>query len=178
MDPSGGGGLCVPIFSPGRPLFHLIVSRACPVRHNEQPVGNMFEWHFTFLGAKGTPFEGGLYHGSVSLPANYPKSGPSVRLLSPNQRFKVRRRREVLRSPLLFLFLVGGGGGVWWAVYIAITDDVCCFLPFDTGVPPTTQHQPEDRGWASTGRINVPQSNGRAFTGARASSLAPAAVAV
>lgn len=51
----------------------------------------MFEWHFTFLGAKGTPFEGGLYHGSISLPADYPKSGPSVRLLNPNQRFKVRR---------------------------------------------------------------------------------------
>ena len=60
--------------------------------HNEQPVGNMFEWHFTFLGAKGTPFEGGLYHGSISLPANYPKSGPSVRLLNPNQRFKVGLR--------------------------------------------------------------------------------------
>eukprot|EP00903_Cladosiphon_okamuranus_P018813 g17304.t2 len=57
-----------------------------------KPVGNMFEWHFTFLGAKGTPFEGGLYHGSISLPENYPKSGPSVRMLNPNQRFKVGSR--------------------------------------------------------------------------------------
>ncbi len=52
----------------------------------------MFEWHFTFLGAKGSPFEGGLYHGSISLPADYPKSGPSVRLLNPSQRFKVGGR--------------------------------------------------------------------------------------
>ncbi|CAN0001255.1 unnamed protein product [Discosporangium mesarthrocarpum] len=57
-----------------------------------KPVGNMFEWHFTFLGAKGSPFEGGLYHGSISLPPDYPLSGPSVRLLNKNQRFKVGSR--------------------------------------------------------------------------------------
>lgn len=56
-----------------------------------QPVGNMFEWHFTFLGAKDSPFEGGLYHGSITLPPDYPQSGPSVRLLTPNQRFKARK---------------------------------------------------------------------------------------
>lgn len=49
----------------------------------------MFEWHFTFLGAKDSPFEGGLYHGSITLPPDYPQSGPSVRLLNTNQRFKV-----------------------------------------------------------------------------------------
>lgn len=54
-----------------------------------QPVGNMFEWHFTFLGARDSPFEGGLYHGSITLPADYPQSGPAVRLLTHNQRFKV-----------------------------------------------------------------------------------------
>ncbi|CAN0014717.1 unnamed protein product [Ectocarpus sp. 12 AP-2014] len=57
-----------------------------------KPVGNMFEWHFTFLGAKDSPFEGGLYHGSISLPENYPQSGPSVRLLNTNMRFKVGSR--------------------------------------------------------------------------------------
>ncbi|CAM9546242.1 unnamed protein product [Choristocarpus tenellus] len=57
-----------------------------------KPVGNMFEWHFTFLGAKGSLFEGGLYHGSIILPPDYPLSGPSVRLLNKNQRFKVGAR--------------------------------------------------------------------------------------
>ncbi|CAM9807777.1 unnamed protein product [Laminaria digitata] len=57
-----------------------------------KPVGNMFEWHFTFLGAKDSPFEGGLYHGSITLPPDYPQSGPSVRLLNTNQRFKVGSR--------------------------------------------------------------------------------------
>ncbi|CAN0407842.1 unnamed protein product [Pylaiella littoralis] len=57
-----------------------------------KPVGNMFEWHFTFLGAKDSPFEGGLYHGSICLPADYPLSGPSVRLLNASQRFKVGSR--------------------------------------------------------------------------------------
>lgn len=57
-----------------------------------KPVGNMFEWHFTFLGARDSPFEGGLYHGSITLPADYPQSGPAVRLLTHNQRFKVGSR--------------------------------------------------------------------------------------
>lgn len=76
-------------------LCTFIIVSVIFVRLNEQPVGNMFEWHFTFLGAKGTPFEGGLYHGSISLPENYPKSGPSVRMLNPNQRFKVSETSRV-----------------------------------------------------------------------------------
>lgn len=49
---------------------------------------NAFEWHFTFAGPQGTEYEGGLYHGCVQLPANYPNSAPSVRLLTPNGRFQ------------------------------------------------------------------------------------------
>ncbi|CAM9698636.1 unnamed protein product, partial [Phaeothamnion confervicola] len=48
---------------------------------------NMFAWHFTFLGPKGTPYEGGLYHGALTLPPEYPLKPPSVKLLTPNGRF-------------------------------------------------------------------------------------------
>jgi ubiquitin-conjugating enzyme E2 J2 len=48
---------------------------------------NIFEWHFTFAGPPDSPYEGGLYHGRIVLPKNYPLSPPSVQLLTPNGRF-------------------------------------------------------------------------------------------
>jgi ubiquitin-protein ligase len=47
---------------------------------------NIFEWHFTFAGPPGTDYEGGLYHGKIILPGDYPNSAPSVRLMTPNGR--------------------------------------------------------------------------------------------
>mmetsp|Transcript_39119 Transcript_39119/g.67661 ORF Transcript_39119/g.67661 Transcript_39119/m.67661 type:complete len:135 (+) Transcript_39119:461-865(+) len=49
---------------------------------------NMFVWHFTFHGSKGSPFEGGLYHGQVLLPPSYPNAPPRVQMLTPSGRFQ------------------------------------------------------------------------------------------
>ena len=38
----------------------------------------MFVWHFTVRGAMGTPYQGGLYHGVIELPADYPFKPPKV----------------------------------------------------------------------------------------------------
>ena len=46
----------------------------------------LFEWHFTFAGAPGSDYEGGLYHGTLLLPYNYPQSPPSVRVWTPSGR--------------------------------------------------------------------------------------------
>lgn len=43
---------------------------------------NLFEWHFTILGPGGTDFEGGLYHGRIILPTEYPMKPPSIILLT------------------------------------------------------------------------------------------------
>lgn len=43
---------------------------------------NLFEWHFTIRGAKDTPFEGGIYHGRIILPADYPFHPPEIALLT------------------------------------------------------------------------------------------------
>lgn len=43
---------------------------------------NLFEWHFTILGPSGTDFEGGLYHGRIILPTEYPMKPPSIILLT------------------------------------------------------------------------------------------------
>ena len=53
---------------------------------------NLFEWHFTLRGAEGTPFQGGLYHGRIVLPAEYPFKPPSIYLLTPNGRFETGKK--------------------------------------------------------------------------------------
>jgi ubiquitin-protein ligase len=50
---------------------------------------DLFEWHFTVRGPAGTPYEGGLYHGRLVLPTEYPLRPPTVMLLTANGRFEV-----------------------------------------------------------------------------------------
>lgn len=48
---------------------------------------NIFEWNFAIRGAWDTEFEGGIYHGRILLPADYPFKPPSFVMLSPSGRF-------------------------------------------------------------------------------------------
>eukprot|EP01105_Mastigella_eilhardi_P006973 TRINITY_DN18464_c0_g1_i1.p1 TRINITY_DN18464_c0_g1~~TRINITY_DN18464_c0_g1_i1.p1 ORF type:complete len:266 (-),score=67.48 TRINITY_DN18464_c0_g1_i1:128-904(-) len=50
---------------------------------------NLFEWHFTFTGPEDSEFAGGVYHGRLILPAEYPMKPPNIVLLTPNGRFEV-----------------------------------------------------------------------------------------
>jgi len=43
---------------------------------------NLFEWHFTVQGPPGTDFEGGMYHGRIILPADYPMRPPNIILMT------------------------------------------------------------------------------------------------
>lgn len=52
--------------------------------------GNLHEWHFTIAGPPGSVYEGGLFHGRVLLPADYPASAPRLQMLNPSGRFEVR----------------------------------------------------------------------------------------
>eukprot|EP01118_Nematostelium_gracile_P017809 TRINITY_DN7722_c0_g1_i1.p1 TRINITY_DN7722_c0_g1~~TRINITY_DN7722_c0_g1_i1.p1 ORF type:complete len:299 (+),score=68.99 TRINITY_DN7722_c0_g1_i1:39-935(+) len=53
---------------------------------------NIFEWHFTIRGPRDTDFEGGIYHGRISLPSEYPFKPPNIILLTPNGRFEVGKK--------------------------------------------------------------------------------------
>ncbi|CAG4988259.1 unnamed protein product [Parnassius apollo] len=53
---------------------------------------NLFEWHFTVQGPKGTEFEDGIYHGRILLPKEYPMHPPHIILLTPNGRFEVNKK--------------------------------------------------------------------------------------
>ncbi|CAL0300964.1 unnamed protein product [Lupinus luteus] len=49
---------------------------------------NIFEWQFAIRGPSDTEFDGGIYHGRIQLPAEYPFKPPSFMLLTPNGRFE------------------------------------------------------------------------------------------
>ncbi|WAR07258.1 UB2J1-like protein [Mya arenaria] len=43
---------------------------------------NLFEWHFTIRGPADSEFDGGLYHGRIVLPPDYPMKPPSIIILT------------------------------------------------------------------------------------------------
>ncbi|KAA3669820.1 ubiquitin-conjugating enzyme E2 J1, partial [Paragonimus westermani] len=51
--------------------------------YHAQPLeDNLFEWHFTIRGPEDTEFSGGLYHGRILLPSEYPMRPPNIVLLT------------------------------------------------------------------------------------------------
>ncbi|KAL2011263.1 hypothetical protein VTN00DRAFT_3981 [Thermoascus crustaceus] len=53
---------------------------------------NLFDWHFTIAGPPApSPYAGGIYHGRIVLPPQYPLRPPSFRFLTPSGRFEVNR---------------------------------------------------------------------------------------
>ncbi|XP_063244057.1 ubiquitin-conjugating enzyme E2 J1-like [Bacillus rossius redtenbacheri] len=59
---------------------------ACPLEDN------LFEWHFTVRGPPDTDFSGGVYHGRILLPTEYPMKPPNIILLTPNGRFETNKK--------------------------------------------------------------------------------------
>ncbi|KAL7516037.1 hypothetical protein ACHAWX_001095 [Stephanocyclus meneghinianus] len=59
---------------------------AAPLEHD------MFEWHFTIRGAPDTDFAGGVYHGRILLPPEYPFKPPNIVFLTPSGRFETNTK--------------------------------------------------------------------------------------
>jgi len=53
---------------------------------------NLFEWHFAIRGPPDTEFDGGVYHGRILLPPEYPFKPPSFMFLTPNGRFETQKK--------------------------------------------------------------------------------------
>ena len=53
---------------------------------------NILEWHYVIEGPKGSVYEGGWYHGTLTFPHEYPYKPPSIMMITPNGRFKVIKR--------------------------------------------------------------------------------------
>ena len=50
---------------------------------------NILEWHYVVTGPEETPYEGGLYHGKLVFPREFPFKPPSIYMITPSGRFKV-----------------------------------------------------------------------------------------
>jgi ubiquitin-conjugating enzyme E2 J2 len=53
---------------------------------------NILEMHYVIEGSEGTPYEGGVYHGKLLFPKEYPLKPPGVMMLTPSGRFVPNRR--------------------------------------------------------------------------------------
>ncbi|XP_034216493.1 ubiquitin-conjugating enzyme E2 32-like isoform X2 [Prunus dulcis] len=51
---------------------------------------NPRDWQFAIRGPNGTEFEGGIYHGQIKIPEEYPDKPPILTLLTENGRFKTQ----------------------------------------------------------------------------------------
>jgi ubiquitin-conjugating enzyme E2 J2 len=54
----------------------------------EPDPSNILECHFVLEGQKGTPYEGGTYHGKLMFPVDYPFKPPGILFLTPSGRFQ------------------------------------------------------------------------------------------
>lgn len=52
---------------------------------------DLFEWHFTLRGPPRSVYAGGIYHGRIVLPPQYPLKPPSFRFVTPSGRFETNR---------------------------------------------------------------------------------------
>lgn len=96
-------------------------------QYSAQPMeDNLFEWHFTFRGSQDTEFEGGIYHGRLSFPNDYPMKPPSVYLLTPNGRFETNTK--------ICLSISGHHPETWqpsWSIRTALVA-LMSFMPTET----------------------------------------------
>ncbi|XP_054156262.1 ubiquitin-conjugating enzyme E2 J2-like [Oppia nitens] len=49
---------------------------------------NILEWHYVLRGPPDSPYTGGIYHGKVNFPPDFPFKPPALRMLTPNGRFR------------------------------------------------------------------------------------------
>lgn len=86
-------------FNANSPTIKRLMSEMRNLQFNPEkdfvagPVGeNLFLWHFTIKGPRDTPFEGGIYHGKIVFPQQYPYSPPDIYFLTPNGRFETGKK--------------------------------------------------------------------------------------
>jgi len=55
--------------------------------HND----NLLIWHYAIEGPPGSVYEGGVYHGKIVFPAEYPYKGPAIMMITPSGRFETNK---------------------------------------------------------------------------------------
>ncbi|KAM7319565.1 hypothetical protein ACRRTK_021248 [Alexandromys fortis] len=88
-DGSGSGGPAMETrYNLKSPAVKRLMKEAAELKdptdhYHAQPLeDNLFEWHFTVRGPPDSDFDGGVYHGRIVLPPEYPMKPPSIILLT------------------------------------------------------------------------------------------------
>ncbi len=89
--------VCVPLFSSASSHTHLSNSGIWAAPSEK----DVLKWEFCLLGSDDTPYEGGVYHGRLTFPPDFPMAPPSIQMLTPSGRFEVGKK---IWSLLLSLF--------------------------------------------------------------------------
>jgi len=50
-------------------------------------LSNIIEWHYVIFGPEDSPFKGGVFHGKLKFPPEFPHKPPSIMMTTPNGRF-------------------------------------------------------------------------------------------
>ncbi|KAK9829824.1 hypothetical protein WJX72_008068 [[Myrmecia] bisecta] len=67
--------------------YKLLIREPVPNIKAHPSPNNLLEWHYLLEGAEGTDYEGGVYHGKIEFPAQYPYKPPSISMFTPSGRF-------------------------------------------------------------------------------------------
>uniref|UniRef100_A0A1I8GCM1 UBIQUITIN_CONJUGAT_2 domain-containing protein n=1 Tax=Macrostomum lignano TaxID=282301 RepID=A0A1I8GCM1_9PLAT len=101
---------------------------------------NLFEWHFTIRGPVDSDFEGGVYHGRVLIPGDYPMKPPNIILLTPNGRFEINKK--------ICLSISGYHPETWrpaWSIRTALLALVGFMPTHGLGAIGALEYPPEER---------------------------------
>ena len=85
---SGQYNDCSPTIRRIRAEYRALQKDADSLFRAEPLPDNIFEWHFSFRGPPSSVYEGGIYHGKILLPLEYPFKPPTVIMLSPTGRWE------------------------------------------------------------------------------------------
>ncbi|XP_015691275.1 ubiquitin-conjugating enzyme E2 32 isoform X2 [Oryza brachyantha] len=86
-------------YNRGNPAVKRILQEVKEMQSNPSPdfmalplEEDIFEWQFAIQGPRDSEFEGGIYHGRIQLPSDYPFKPPSFMLLTPSGRFEIQKK--------------------------------------------------------------------------------------
>uniref|UniRef100_A0A0G4HW07 UBC core domain-containing protein n=1 Tax=Chromera velia CCMP2878 TaxID=1169474 RepID=A0A0G4HW07_9ALVE len=73
--------------------YHAIQKTPNPQVKVRPDPKSVFSWHYVLHDLpEDTPFSGGVYHGKLVFPENYPFAPPSIMMITPNGRFDINKR--------------------------------------------------------------------------------------
>jgi len=72
--------------------FMRIVRDPVPYIQAQPVPSNILEWHYIVTGPENSPYEGGVFHGKLVFPREFPFKPPSIYMITPNGRFKCNTR--------------------------------------------------------------------------------------